>query len=115
MTAKKVKKVTSERTHKEGQGVKQPQRHSARIAKKTKVSWKFPLSRKNFIYAAIGLGVIILGYALMATGITDDPATVEGTWNNPLAVSVAPLLLVIGYCVLIPLSIIKFFKKEETN
>ena len=115
MTAKKGKRVIVDKPHRESQAAKQPQRHSARIAKKAKVSWNFPLSRKNFIYAAIGLGVIILGYALMATGITNDPATVEGTWNNPLAISVAPLLLVIGYCVLIPLAIIKFFKKEEAK
>jgi hypothetical protein len=54
-----------------------------------------------------------LGYALMATGMTEEAAIVEGTWNITLAISVAPMLLVIGYCVIIPFAILKYFKKEE--
>lgn len=78
-----------------------------------KIEWEFPLSRTNFIYLAVGLGVIIIAFALMATGISDEAATVDGKWNNPLAVQVAPILLVIGYCVIIPLGILKLFKKKE--
>lgn len=78
-----------------------------------KVRWEFPLSKMNFIYLAIGLGVIIIGYALMSTGINNEPGAVEGTWNNPLAVQVAPVLLVIGYCVVIPVALMKLFKKQE--
>jgi NADH:ubiquinone oxidoreductase subunit 6 (subunit J) len=59
--------------------------------------------------------VILVGYALMTTGITEDPATVSGKWNNPLAVIVAPILLILGYCVIIPYSIIKIFRKKEVN
>ncbi len=115
MTAKKSKKVQMDKPRKEGQTAKQPKKHSVRMAKKQKASWNFPLEKKNFIYAAIGLGIIIIGYALMATGITEDPAVVDGKWNNPFAVSVAPVLLVIGYCVLIPIAIMKFFKKEKNS
>jgi hypothetical protein len=79
------------------------------------VKWEFPLEKQNLIYFGIGLGVILLGYLLMATGITEDPATVSGKWNNPLAVIVAPVLLILGYCVIIPYSIIKSFRKKEVN
>jgi len=79
---------------------------------KKKPMWEIPFFRKNAIIAAIGLGVILLGYILMSTGITNEPALPNAKWNNPLAVSVAPLLLVIGYCVIIPYALIKFYGKK---
>lgn len=85
-----------------------------RIAKKETVKWKFPLEKQNLIIIGVGLVVIILGYILMATGVTEEPALPEGKWNNPLAVTVAPILLVIGYCVIIPYGIIKRFNKTNT-
>ncbi|MFH1051446.1 MAG: DUF3098 domain-containing protein [bacterium] len=115
MTAKKTKKVQIDRSTKDAQVARQPVKHTSKISKKKAVSWVFPLERKNFIWAGSGLVVIIIGYILMATGITDDPALVEGTWNNPLAISVAPVLLVIGYCILIPFAILKLFRKEDSN
>jgi hypothetical protein len=79
------------------------------------VKWEFPLEKQNLIYFGIGLGVILLGYALMATGITEEPAKVNAKWDNSFAVIVAPVLLIIGYCVIIPYSIIKIFRKKEVN
>jgi hypothetical protein len=115
MTTKKSKKVHIDKKKQEQSTQKHPQKHSVRVAKKKKTSWEFPMNKKNLIYAAVGLGIIILGYALMATGITDKAALPVGTWNNPLAVSVAPILLIIGYCVIIPISIMKLFKKEKED
>ena len=82
-----------------------------------KVEWKFPLNKQNFLWIAIALGVILLGYALMATGISEEPAAINGKWNNPMAVVVAPVLLIIGYCVLIPYALLKRFDKapEQVN
>jgi hypothetical protein len=81
-----------------------------------RAEWSFPLEKGNFLYLAIALGVIILGYILMATGITEEPAVPNGKWNNPMAVTIAPILLVIGYCVLIPYALLKLFKpKSEDN
>jgi len=57
------------------------------------------------MYIAAGVGVIALGFVLMATGVDQ--------WDNPLAVDVAPLVLVIGYCVLIPLAIMWSGKSEK--
>ncbi len=78
-----------------------------------KVTWDFPYDRTNFLMFGAGVLVIIVGYLLMATGITDDPAKYQTTWNNPLATSVAPIVLVIGYCVIIPMAIIRSFKKKS--
>jgi membrane-bound ClpP family serine protease len=83
--------------------------------RKKAIQWNFPWNKKNFILLAAGLAVILIGFALMATGITEEPAVPEGTWNNPMAVTIAPILLVAGYCVIIPYAIIKLFKKEESE
>jgi hypothetical protein len=48
-----------------------------------------PFGKRNQILFATGLGVILLGYVLLSKNDT----------------TLAPLLLVIGYCVLIPLAI----------
>lgn len=79
--------------------------------------WNFPLQRSNFLWILIGVGAVVLGYILMSTGITQEPAIPDGKWNNTLAVSIAPFLLVIGYCVLIPYGILKLFtgNKEENQ
>lgn len=79
------------------------------------VKWEFPFTKKNFIIAGIGVATIVVGYLLMATGIGGDYAAVDGTWNNPMAVTIAPILLVIGYCVIIPFSILKYFPHSEKN
>ena len=44
----------------------------------------------------IGIAVLIAGYILLAQGPVD----------NPLSLSVAPFLLIGGYCVIIPVAII---------
>lgn len=79
---------------------------------KKSVEWKSPFTKKNFIILAAGLGVILIGFLLMSTGITEEPAVPDGKWNNVFAVEIAPLLLLIGYCVIIPYGIMKFFGKD---
>jgi hypothetical protein len=83
------------------------------MQKKETVKWQFPLEKKDMIIIGIGLAVILLGYLLMATGITDEPAIPNGKWNNPFATVIAPILLILGYCVIIPLGLIKFFSKKK--
>lgn len=75
--------------------------------------WEFPLEKKNLLWLGIGVAVILIGYLLMSTGITEEPALVDGKWNNPLAVDVAPVVLVIGYCIIIPFAILKDFGKSK--
>ena len=87
---------------------KKTQRKKAKKA----IEWKSPLTKKNYQILGIGLGVILLGFILMATGITEKPAVPDGKWNNFFAVNVAPILLLIGYCVIIPYGIMKFFRNK---
>jgi hypothetical protein len=53
--------------------------------------------RLNYRYFLAGIGVIILGYIAM----------MQGPWNSFLSLHLAPILLLIGYCVLIPIAILK--------
>lgn len=77
------------------------------------VQWQFPLEKRNFIIIGIGVAVIILGYILMNTASAPEPNASNPNWNSPLAISIAPVLLVIGYCVIIPFGIIKRFDIES--
>ena len=64
--------------------------------------------KNNYLIFYLGLGVIILGFILMSIG----------PWNNPISLSLSPIVLLIGYIIVIPLSILfKNFKKrdKETN
>ena len=74
-------------------------------------SWKFPLDSYNYKILGIGAIVIAIGYGLMSTGISDDPTQ----WNNPMAVTIAPILLAIGYCAIIPYGLLARKKSEEES
>ncbi|MFZ4621071.1 MAG: hypothetical protein ACOYNS_10960 [Bacteroidota bacterium] len=51
-----------------------------------------------------GVAVIIAGYFALSAK----------PWDNPMALTVAPILLVMGYCVIIPIGIIYRKKKSES-
>ena len=67
---------------------------SKKISKKAK--WGLPFGRKNYLWLGIGLVVIFLGYISLAQG------PVDSFWSRTLA----PVLMVLGYCVLIPIGIL---------
>ena len=56
-------------------------------------SW--PFGFKNYVLFGIGVIVIIIGYILMYTGGTDGFRSII----------LSPIVLVAGYCVIIPVSI----------
>jgi hypothetical protein len=87
-------------------------RKSAKAAKK--VVWAFPLERQNWYILAAGVVVIIIGFLLMTTAITSDPAKHQQAWDNPLAISVAPVLLAIGFLGIIPYGLF-WHKKGDTQ
>ena len=57
-------------------------------------SWSF--GKINYQLFGIGLLVIAIGYIIMATGETESYQSVK----------LAPLILILGYCVLIPAAIL---------
>jgi hypothetical protein len=71
--------------------------------RKGKKEAALPFTKVNYYLIAIGIGLVILGFIAMAQG------GVEGTL--PLVVS--PILLVIGYCIIIPVGIL--YRKKEVR
>lgn len=63
----------------------------------------FPLTIENYQIFGIGILVIILGYISLSKG------PVDSFWSLTLA----PILLVIGYCVIIPIAILYKKKRQE--
>jgi uncharacterized membrane protein YesL len=59
-------------------------------------------NRENYIFLGIGILLLIIGYVVMA----------QGEWDNSLSLNLSPVLLLIAYIVIFPLSI---FYKKKTN
>jgi hypothetical protein len=57
----------------------------------------------NYLILIAGVLTIIVGYVIMSMGDA----------TSPLAVTVAPIILVIGYCVVVPLGIIYRKKRPQ--
>ena len=64
-------------------------------------SWSF--GKINYQLFGIGLLTIILGYVLMAIGETESIQSIK----------ISPIILIIGYCILIPAAIL--VKPKEKN
>ena len=64
-------------------------------ANKTSIFHSWPFNKKNYVLFLIGLVTVILGYTLMYTGDT----------SSFQSIVIAPIVLVLGYCVIIPVSI----------
>ena len=78
---------------------------SSKSVSKAKRDLSFPLEKDNFMLIGAGIVFIILGYFLMAQN------SVEGF----VPTVVSPILLVIGYCVLIPYGILKRPKSAKAQ
>ncbi len=69
---------------------------------------KLPLAKENFYIIGVGLVVILAGYLALAKG------PIEGF----LPLVLAPILLVLGYCIIIPMGILykkSYFSTEESK
>ncbi len=80
----------------------------ARIEKREAVKTKFhigplPFTKINYEILGAGLLSIVLGYV----ALSQDP------WNGTMPLVVAPILLMLGYCVLIPVGIL--FRRKRTT
>lgn len=62
-----------------------------------------PLERQNFVLMGVGILLIVAGYV----------ALLEKTVTGFLPLYVAPVLLVLGYCVVVPLGILYTRKSSK--
>lgn len=63
----------------------------------------------------VGAATIAIGFLLMATAITDDPQKHLEVWDSFLAVTLAPILLVIGFVGIIPYGLFWRAKEEQAE
>lgn len=82
---------------------KQVSKEKSTLKKKVRRSDVLVLEPINYKIIGLGLVVIIAGYFALSTS----------PWDNPIALNVSPILLVLGYCVIIPFGII--YKKKKTD
>ena len=70
----------------------------------------FIFGRQNYTWMFVGLGLIALGFILMAGGGSDDPNVFNPEIYNTRRIRVAPTLILIGFGIQM-YAILKSFKK----
>ena len=56
--------------------------------------------KQNFLWMGVGLVVLALGFFLMAGGKSPDPKVFnDSEVYSPMRITVAPFLIVIGFCI----------------
>jgi len=60
---------------------------------------KWPYGKKNYLFFALALIVIVIGFISLGQG----------------SITLAPILLVVGYCVLLPIALIVKGRPEEED
>ena len=70
----------------------------------------FIFKKQNYKWMFIGLGLIALGFILMAGGGSDDPNVLNPEIFNTRRIRVAPTLILLGFGIQI-YAILKNFKK----
>jgi hypothetical protein len=63
-----------------------------------------PYTRENTVLLVAGLATVVAGYVALS----------KGPWNSFWSLTLAPILLVVGYCVIIPFALI-FQKKKPAQ
>jgi hypothetical protein len=77
--------------------------NAPRVPRKMKQSDLLSLEAVNYYILLAGVAVILLGYGALSMG----------PWDGFVPLTVAPILLVLGYCVIIPAGII--YRKKSTG
>jgi hypothetical protein len=77
-----------------------------------KANHRFAFQKVNFQWLLIGLAINFLGFILMIGGESPDPAKFDAKeLFSPVRITLAPILVVIGYLVII----YAIMKKPKTN
>lgn len=76
-------------------------RKTQKKAVKERLGLQFPWRQENYLLLLLGVVVIVLGFIFLSIG------PVNSFWS----MNMAPILLVLGYCVIVPVAIL--YRKRE--
>lgn len=82
-----------------------------KMVKKENKETGFALSKENYKLMAIGFAIIVVGFILMAGGGSDDPNVFNPDIFSFRRITLAPIVLVIGFA----FEIYAIMKKPKTN
>jgi len=71
---------------------------------RSQTKWNI-FERANYVIFLVGVGVIVLGYLAM----------MQGPHNSFWSLHLAPILLVLGYCVFVPWAILKHTRQPKSD
>ena len=66
---------------------------------KEKEKTDFAFGRVNYMIMLAGMGLILLGFILMAGGGSDDPKVFSEAIFSPVRITLAPLMVLAGFIV----------------
>ena len=75
----------------------------------------FAFGKINFILTGVALALIIIGFALMSGGGSTDGVTFNPEIFNARRISVAPLVTLLGYLMMVVAIVAPDKKKEQDN
>ena len=58
---------------------------------------RMPLGRRNYVWMLVGLGLIIVGFMLMAGGGSDDPEVFNEKMFSFRRITLAPIVVMAGF------------------
>ena len=83
-----------------------PARARAKKGENTPVRpFQMPFDAKNMRIIALGVAVIVIGYLVMYFSPT----------MSDMALTVSPILLLLGYCVIVPMGIMAGVRKKRSS
>lgn len=84
----------------------------ATIKKTKQVTEHVLFGKENYIWMIAGLVILAIGFLLMAGGKSSDPNVFDkSAVYSPIRITVAPLLIIIGFCV----EIFAIMRKPKKN
>ena len=69
----------------------------AKKIRDTKENSDFALAKENYRLLAIGFAIIVVGFILLSGGGSDDPKVFSEAIFNTRRLTIAPLVLLIGF------------------
>ena len=69
------------------------------VKKDTKSTADFAFGKENYMLMVIGVVVIIIGFILMNGGGSDDPNVFNPEIFSPRRITVAPLVIMLGFII----------------